>query len=614
MSTIDTSASSAQLDADGKILKRFLSQLSEADAAHAERINKWREMDRAYHGQLKSQARGEAPLESKNNVYPKYAHSVVETMAAGMDDDKPTLRISPTTTNPDQVAGAKCLEHLIAHQRKLLGFNAERSMFINQALRRGVSIGKVPWVYETIKTQQRIFAPQDPNAPGLIPTVSGMAHAGYSAPKETVTRQGAGFVCCDVIDCPWDPGATRPGDITHIFFKTYQTIDELERMRDLGVYSWPDGTKPQTGTAQNEVSSNQHRNTKNRVLVIERWELRATGVWLTVTAGKSLVIRDCASPLRHEKLPFVFASPSPGMFSVEGMSEVEIVMEEQAAIWELLNQSIENARYQNNATWFFDESMRGADDIVLGPGARNYVQGDPNQRIKQFQPVQTLQFAQPLIEMLITEMQSVSAGANPYMSGNDSDSINQETATGIQLIQNMAQKRVQRKKEEILAADREIGLQQIQLNQQLLPNTVVWAVEDSTSDTGYQQIAVDPAQIQGEYSYDTEEIAEDLSDQQKRQEAQNKVTTLLQIQTVAMQIPPGVLPLINFSAMIEDFTESYDDKPDRFLAAPPPTTPGGGVQPPYPPPAGATILGGAPAPPATGAPGLSGPIPVPVGS
>lgn len=599
------------LDPDGKILKRFNSMLADADTAHAPRIELWRAMDRAYSGTVRADREGRDGAQGTSRgrpdgkqVFPKYALGVVETIKAGIDDDMPQIKLTPTVVDAERIAGAKCLEHLITWQRKKLHYDTQRSLFIDQALRRGASIGKVPWVYETQITQQRTFAP---GPVGMDNPLGKSIHTGYTQPLEKVTKQGAGFRAIDVIQCPWDPGAEGWDDVTHLFYKTYVTLDELERMRDLGVYSWPEDCTPVKGAVDDPTVRN--RSLKNRIQVIERWELTARGCWLTVVANKNLVIRDCVTPLKHGKIPFVFASTNPGMFIVDGMSEVELVMEEQAAIWELLNQSLINAKYQNNYTYFLDESLKDAANITFGPGAVNYINagGNVDRMVKTFQPTQTLQFAQPLIEMLITEMNAISP-ANPYMSGASSQDQVNETATGINLIQNMAQKRVQRKKEEILKAIREVGLQQVALNQQLLPAAVVIAVEDSAQPKGYQQVTVDPAQIQGEYDYDATDVADSVSQMQRKQEAQNMVTTLLQIQQVAATIPPGVPPLVNFTALVETFTEANDEKPDKFLAGAPQEI---GSQPlPAPPaiPGPLPILGGnGPTPP----PGAPGPSPIP---
>jgi hypothetical protein len=577
----------ASTDAD--TLKRFLSQLQKAEAPHKERVERWRTMDAAYHGLLR-----EGEKRGKGEVYVKYALGVVDTIDASVSDDKPILKLTPSTISPERIEGAKCLQELIAWERKRLGFNRERGLHIKQVLRRGISAAKIPWIYETIMQSDRQFQP----TMGIDGQPGSYQPVGFSEPKETVTKQGAGYICVDVCDFIWDPGATKWDDVDHVFYRTYQTLAALRRMKKLGVYSWDDNDEPTTGSQANRDGVAKGRNVKDRVEVIERWSYTPDGVWLTVVANRSLVLRDCASPLRHGKLPFVVTTTTPELFTVEGMSEVELVMEEQAAIWELMNQSLENARWQNNATTFMDESIRGADDIVIAPGQNNFVNGDPNAKIKHWTPAPTLQYVQPLIEMLKSDMQSVSP-ANPYMSGADSTQVDNKTATGILAIQSMAQKRIQRKKEEILESDREAALQQVALNQQLLQNAVVWAVEDNTQPDGYRQIRVDPYQIQGEYDYDADEVADNVSQQQRRQEAANKLTTFASLAPI-----PGVAPMIDWAEVIKDFTEAYDDPPDRFLA-PPPAPMAPGMVPPNgvplnsaPPPGG----GGLPVPAAAASP------------
>jgi hypothetical protein len=191
-------------------------------------------------------------------------------------------------------------------------------------------------------------------------------------------------------------------------------------------------------------------------------------------------------------------------------------------------------------------------------------------------------------------MQTISP-ANAYMSGADSTQIDQKTATGISLIQNMGQRRLLRKKRELGYGLRRAGQQQIALNQHLLESTM--AIPPSQADGLNDWVFVEPRQLQGKYLYKVEDVSESLNRQEKRAEALAKATFFLGNAAIFQQF--GVQ--LNAKAIMEDVSEAFDEDPEKYIA-PQPMLGGammggmgaapmpGGAPPPGIPPAGAPPL------------------------
>lgn len=213
-----------------------------------------------------------------------------------------------------------------------------------------------------------------------------------------------------------------------------------------------------------------------------------------------------------------------------------------------------------------------------------------------------------MMEKLGQDVQDVT-GAIPYLSGAGDGTVDQNTATGISVIQNMASRRIAMKKNMIGYAHTEIGLQQIQLAQQLMshPEQIRIEMED-----GFDFQVISPQDIQGDFDYEIENANESLNRQQARQEA----TQLFQafVNPATFQVFQMAGKSYNPVPFGERLCDAFDIKntSEIFEAAPPMLPPqmAGG-----PPPGSGGPPPGPPSP-ATGQPiGAAGPpIPPPHGT
>ncbi len=513
-----------------KLLEKFSMCFASAKAPHTYRVDRYRKCDEAYNAVLK-------PLEDtwQSDLHPPYVAQIVELLASNLVDDNPRAKVVPS--QPYYADGAALHEALLNQQREIDRYAEKLPLFILQGLIRGISIGKVIWREEWVKNKVRKFEKTAFGAP-------------FEKVEETLTpmAQQPGFVLVDAKNFLWDPSATNLDNATEVFHITYQT---LSSMRASGVYENLDQLKGDDAPVGFDDDKR-----KGRVEVIEWWRKENGEVYLTVIANQRVVIRNECSPFWHGHFPFVVATPIPELFQIEGKSIVEMIADIQAALWEMQNHRIDNTRFMSNAALFVDPSVEQQDFRVF-PGAMIHARPD---QIQAWQPnTSILGPSVQAEELLKGDLQNLS-GAVGYLSGASDSQIDQTTATGISIIQNMASKRIMRMKQQYLYAMKRVGEQQISLNQQLLPKTV--AIRIDRGAAGLEWKAASPAELQGQYEYRVEDASESLIRQEKRAEALAKANFL----TANYQLAEMAGVKLDIKKVIEDVTEAFDEDPAKYFA------------------------------------------------
>lgn len=513
-----------------KLLQRFTMCFAAAKAPHQSRVERYKRCDEAYNAILK-------PSDDtwQSDLHPPYVAQIVELLAANLVDENPRAKVVPS--QPYYADSAKLHEALLNQQREIDRYAEKLPIFVLQGLIRGISVAKVIWREEWIKTKVRSFEKTPFNAP-------------YETIKEVNTplAQQPGFIVVDAKNFLWDPSATSLDNATEVFHVTYQT---LSSMRASGVYENLD--QLQSDDAPPGFDQDKR---KNRVEVIEWWRKENNEIYLTVVANQRVIIRDECSPFWHGHFPFAIATPIPEMFAVEGKSVVEMVADIQAALWEMQNHRIDNTRFMSNAAMFVDPAVEQQDFRVF-PGAMLHARPD---QVQAWQPnTSILGPSVQAEELLKGDLQNLS-GAVGYLSGASDAQIDQNTATGISIIQSMASKRIMRMKQQFLYALKRVGEQQIALNQQLLPKTV--AIRIDRGAAGLEWKAASPAELQGEYEYRVEDASESLVRQEKRAEALAKANFL----SANFQLAQMAGVAIDMKKIIEDVTEAFDEDPGKYFA------------------------------------------------
>lgn len=484
---------------------------------------------------------------------------------------------------PDDVLGAKALEKLIALQRKRDRFDFKQAIFVKQALIMGLSPGKVSWDYRYGPTTKKEFTP-----------IMGGGFQVSEVVDQVKECDQPTFTPVPVEDFLWDPSASNLDQAAFVCYRTWTTMEHLREMEAAGVYSNIDDLTENGGGRQDALQDTFiQRDRKNRIEIVEFWKRDR----LIVLANRSVVIRDEPNLFWHGKLPFVVASPNPDLYSLEGLSDVDLVLDLQAARWELLNQTIDNTRLLNNAIIMARDTIDDPDKLKFAPGEL-WLVADPAEVLMWTPNHNVTTSALEMDERLARDFQDIT-GAIPYLSGAGEGSVDQNTATGINIIQSMAGKRIVAKRNMIYDAYREIGLQWIALNQQLLSAPERMRIE---TEEGFDFPVITPQDIQCECDYDIEDAAESLNRQQERQEALALWNAIVpQMQLLAQGGAP-----INAKEPVLKLLSSFDVKnPEAWLGQLPPMVggqpiPGSGQVPPgagQPAPGGQMPPIGPPAPP-----------------
>jgi hypothetical protein len=567
------------------ILTRTLRLVDTAEKPHKDRIKRYQQRYNAYRGVLEKQS----DL-WQSQLHPPYAGNIVEILFSNLIDEHPKARVLPEDSK--SVDAAKAIEKLLAKYRKKDRFDEHIRPWIKQALVMGVSPAKVPWEYErrTATTMRS------------VPTPFGGFELKAEEKTRTVCDQPT-FQPLPVEDFWWDPAALRFDDCAYVCARYWMTKQSLKQMAAQGpdgeppVYGNVDALEGSSSTPYPMQSSYISVDRKNRVEVIEVWERGE----LTTIANRAVLLQQEDNPFWHGKIPFVLLNLIDDLYSLEGLSPVELVRDLQACRWEFLNQTIDNVRLANNAIVLMRDTTDDPDKFVYEPGAVWPV-SDPQEVVMWTPPTNVYEGASALMEDVKSQMEDLT-GAVQFLSG-AGDTTGGKTATEIATLQGGASLRIVAMRNAVYAQYREIGLMQIALIQQLMSRYEEIRLEE---ESGFGFETITPEDVQGECDYDVEDANESVNRQQARAEAGQLIDRFVAV--APLMQPAGIT--INWKRALDDLLEAYDKKnPDEYIQPlPPPSLPPQGVLA-GPPAAGA-------GPQTTGAPPFNGfapagaPAPIP---
>jgi len=570
---------------DEHTIKCFQKRFEAAMRPHGARVERYRAADKVWHGILEAKRNN-----WESDLHPPYALQIAETYLSNLVVDLPRQRVHPRTRKGEE--SARTLERLITYQHQQDRFDEKWAAFCQQGVIRPLTVAKVAWRQEVRRVRQRKFVQLIPSVNGQPPVMIDDPNAEAEWESVIVADQPT-MTVIDATQFMWDPAATSLDDAAYVMWRDYATKGELDDMQEAGIYENVDAVVVHDRLPR--VEGDEDRDLRGRVEIIEWWD-RAENR-LVVVANREVVLRDEPNPLGHSELPFVCATVIPVPFSIVGKSIVELCADHQAALWDLSNQRIDNTRFLSNAIWRIDPTLE-KDVTEIYPGMLISAREGGIEAV-----VPDVNIIAPALQAEQSVRQDMAdvTGVTPYISGTASSQVDQTTATGISLLQNQAQQRIIMGRMRLMGALQRIGHQWIMLNQQnLAPGTAVRVTDSSNTDW----MMVDPAAIQQQYDYEVENVVESINVQQKRTEALTKLQVLLSVQPILAANAAG--PQLDVAELVRDVSESFDERPDKYLTAPNPAAlmglvpPGAGGQ--AAPTAAPT---GAPPPVGAGAPGAA---------
>lgn len=581
------------LSKDGDVLSDVIKAVDEDLAEHENRVA---EYDRRYKGyralrDLRKEQQ-EAARDSRKPL-PAYVFQSIETMASNLVDAHPKWRLhvhpQMATTDPERLQmlldGARANEILLKHQLSLDHWAEKQRPFDLQGLICGITASKQSWSYrEGVKRSLQHFSLPQLNLWGeQVGEVSGYRE---NEDKHTY-RDDPTSEIVDVRHLIFQRGATSLQNserITHRVFKSfaalernkckvnagkphsdmdrcphYHDLDKIEEEREKGI------SATHFTREQELYGERPHR---DDIELLEYWCREGDQLRCVTVANRKVVIQNRLSPFWFDHLdhpfPFVVCSGTPDLFKVNGISEVEMMAELQEMLWMLIHQRLTNLELVNNAIMLIADDVIDPDEFEPEPGARFLVPRPVQETVQWWAPdVRVADLSMQAEALLKGDLQNVTGGM-PFLSGTDTSTIDQETATGVSIVTSLAQKRLAAKRQQFIWAKSRIGEQWCALNQQFIREDRLVPVIGEDGVEAFEEIR--PELLQGQYLFETEMAEESLMRQEKRAEAQALFQVAIQAAgPMAMMGTP-----INAKAFMDDVLEAYgvQDK-DRYYSAQP---------------------------------------------
>lgn len=541
------------------VCKEFTQQLLEAEQAWRPHLLKFKHNYDLYLNNKKMSEKEK----KKDLLYVHHIYQQIETIVPRMVTPDPKFDLEPREGQDEQQVRA--MQRKVDYDIEIDRFVEKQVELSKTALICGLCVGKVIWDRKKSRVKRHNF-----NDAAIA---SGEEDATYS--QEIVERDGPSLIPINMFDWFPQPGPTSIEAMEYCFHRTWLTQTELEARADL---KDEDGkplfknikkaidSKPSDGSNEmhlpNESSDDAKGRRGNRYEVIERWKRGR----LTVVVNRKTVIRDCANPYWHGRLPFVAASSQPDIRSLVGISEVEVIENIARMIHKFENLRIRAAEFAVNPVLKMKRSLKGGDRVDWRPGGRIYLDRLDDITTETANP--NLQAGWAEVQAYLGYMQQVS-GVSPFIAGADPSvsGINQETATGASILQAEANKRLALKLLQMQTMYSKVAKMFVQLNQQFMTENQLVRIAGAD---GYQWVEISPQEIAGAYDVRSSNSTESLA---KSAEIQ-RLTDALNILTQFQGVPMSDGTVVDLKYPLKQLLTTIGVDPEKcFSIEPPPDDP-----------------------------------------
>ena len=427
----------------------------------------------------------------QSNIWVPYSFSTIETLAPRMLANRPQIDVMPREAADEQYADI---------QSKLIDFeweamNADDIMegAVKSQLMYGTAIVKVYW--KTDKAQVVKKEQVDETFPELGTVEEEVEENIFDGPEIELV---------DLYDFFWDPRAIDMESARWVAHRTYQTFDHLEQLQKEGVYknvallkdatlvSGDDEKASRRGTLgvamPDELASKNEG--KNVIELIEYWEDEKV---ITV-ANRGIVIRDEANPYRHGKKPFVRIVDQSVPHEFLGIGELEPIETLQYELNDRRNQRMDNITLVLNRMWKVKNGANvDEDELVSDAGGVVHTDNMDGIEALQMPDVTSSSYNE---ETLIKGDIQQTTGVSDFTRGVGSESLGNDTATGISLIQEAGNARFKLKIRNLEAGIEEIGRMMVSLNEQFLTEEKSIRV---LGDEGIEWTTIKPDDMRGNF-------------------------------------------------------------------------------------------------------------------
>jgi len=545
-----------------------------------------------------------------SDVTTPYVMQTCEGMLATMLEPSPRFNVQPRPkpeeSLPDVLERLHAVDAISDTLRYALdrdGFARKQRDFMQQDLICGISVLKDYWNTERRTVTQ--LAPEEIAIYDASDTqIDSIVTHSEQQVKDTLVADDACAEVRDVRDFFWPSQAASVAKAEFLIDRTWDSFASLKRKEKIGLYKNVDKLKEGSSVAQMKKLSDREQRlrgvdrTQDLVEVLEYW----TPERVITVGNRNVLLRDDPNPFWNGRLPFVVCSAMPDAFQIPGISVVEALAQLQEMLWTLQNQRLDVVRMLANLITVIRSDVDDPEAFEWAPNAQWFVEDTGQVDTLKVDPTVasiTLQ-AEGLLK---GDLQNIMGGL-PMASGSDSQTIDQQTATGVSIITTIAQRIIQSRKQHYLWAYADLGRHFLLLYQQFLRDDRVVKIVGLEGAKAYRSIS--PLEIQGDFDVMIDVTSDSLLRQERRAEAQSLLQIAAQTQMVFAQ---SGAPL-NLKAFMERTLDAYDipDKERYFMppqvgaataGMPPGAPPGGPGQAPAPPagpPNGVTNVGAAAGP------------------
>lgn len=543
---------------------------------HDEFVRKVEKRYLAYRGLVeKSTKSSDATEEWRSEVTTPYVLQTCEGMLATMIEPSPRFNVTPRP-KPDEpleevIGRIKSVEAIADTLRYSLDrdhFAEKQRDFMQQDMIAGITVLKDYWMVEkrnVTKLAKESLSIADPF--GQVYDSVDVYHEQESDEPQLVVDDA----CCevrDVRDFFWPSQAPNVRKAEFLIDRTWESYASLKRKQGDGYYDYEhveelknDGGVNTVATT-GDITAREQRlrgvdRTKDLIEVLEYW----TPERVITVGGRRVVLKDRPNPFWNGRMPFVVCSSMPDAFQIPGLSVVEALAQLQEMLWTLQNQRLDVVRMLANLITLIRSDVDDPEAFEWAPGAQWLVE-DPGQ-------VSTLPIDPAVANITLQaeallkgDLQNIMGGL-PMNSGADSQTVDQQTATGVSIITTIAQRIIQARKQHYLWAYADLGKHFLLLYQQFLREDRVVRIVGQQGNEAYRKIT--PEQVQGDYDVMIDVTSDSLMRQERRAESQSLLQIAAQVQPIFAQ---SGAPL-NLKAFMEKTLDAYDilDK-ERFFLSP----------------------------------------------
>jgi hypothetical protein len=504
-----------------------------------------------------------------SNVTTPYVLNTCEGMLATMLEPSPRFNVQPRPrpdeTLEDVVGRIKSVNAIDCVLRYALDrdkFAEKQRDFMQQDLIAGISVLKTMW-----QTERR-------DVPRLVPRTIEIRDASGAVidtietheediVKDALVCDDAAHEVRDVRDFFWPPQAPNVAKAEYLIDRTWVSFDHLKRLEKQGVYEKIDEVRDAASqSALKSVTERERRlrgidRTQDVHELLEYW----TPERVITVVDRTVVVRDKPNKNWNGRSAFIVCSAMPDAFQIPGISVVEALAQLQNMLWTLQNQRLDVVRLLANLITVIRTDVDDPEAFEWAPNAQWFVE-DPGQ-------VDTLKIDPTVAQITLQaeallkgDLQNIMGGL-PMASGADSQTIDQQTATGMSIITTIAQRIIQSRKQHYLWAYADLSRHFLELYQQYLRDDRVVPILGANGAIDYRTIS--PLEIQGGYAVTIDVTSDSLLRQERRAESQSLLQIASQVQQVfAMSGAP-----LNLKAFMEKTLDAYDipDK-ERFFLPP----------------------------------------------